>query len=89
MKRPKRYYCGIGEGMFGDDKNGNWIEYSEHKTIVEELKQALRIHNAKVRSEHLISFLHQYQKTCEVMHVNKIDAKDFVALYKTNAPRYK
>ena len=45
MKEPKRYYCGNGEGMFEDDENGHWVEYSEHKAIIEELKQALRIHN--------------------------------------------
>jgi hypothetical protein len=43
MKEPKRYYCGSLEGMFEDDTNGHWIEYSEHKAIVEELNQALRI----------------------------------------------
>ena len=41
MKEPKRYYCGNGEGMFEDNKNGDWIEYSEHKTIVEELFKPL------------------------------------------------
>jgi hypothetical protein len=51
MKEPKRYYCGIGEGMFEDDTNGHWIEYSEHKAIVEELNQALRIHDVVGRSE--------------------------------------
>jgi hypothetical protein len=53
MKEPKRYYCGNGEGMFEDKKNGNWVEYSEHKAIVEELMQALRIHDVVGRSEQL------------------------------------
>ena len=43
MKEPKRYYCGNGEGMFEDDKNGHWIEYSEHKAIVEALSEQLRL----------------------------------------------
>jgi len=42
MKEPKRYSCGNGEGMFEDDKNGHWIEYSEHKAIVETLTEQLR-----------------------------------------------
>ena len=41
MKEPKRYYCGSGEGMFEDNKNGDWIEYSEHKAIMEELSKSL------------------------------------------------
>lgn len=44
MKEPKRYYCGNGEGMFEDDKNGHWVEYSEHKAIVEALTEQLRKH---------------------------------------------
>ena len=42
MKEPKRYYCGNGEGMFEDDKSGHWVEYSEHKVIVEALTEQLR-----------------------------------------------
>ena len=45
MKEPKRYYCGNGEGMFEDDKNGHWVEYSEHKAIVEALTEQLRKHD--------------------------------------------
>ena len=41
MKEPKRYCCGNGEGMFEDDKNGHWVEYSEHKDIVEALSEKL------------------------------------------------
>jgi hypothetical protein len=44
MKEPKRYYCGNAEGMFEDDKNGHWVEYSEHKAIVEALTEQLRKH---------------------------------------------
>ena len=53
MKKPKRYYCGNGEGMFEDDKNGDWVEYSEHKAIVEALTEQLRKHNVVGRSEQL------------------------------------
>jgi hypothetical protein len=51
MKEPKRYYCGNGEGMFEDDKNGHWVEYSEHKAIVEALTEQLRKHDVVGRSE--------------------------------------
>ena len=54
MKEPKRYYCGNGEGMFEDDKNGDWVEYSEHKAIVEALTEQLRKHNVAERSEQLV-----------------------------------
>lgn len=53
MREPKRYYCGNGEGMFEDDKNGHWVEYSEHKAIIEELKQALRVHDVSVAKRKL------------------------------------
>jgi hypothetical protein len=53
MKEPKRYYCGNGEGMFEDDKNGHWVEYSEHKAIVEALTEQLRKHAVVGRSEQL------------------------------------
>ena len=36
------------------------------------------------RSEQLIGFLKDYQKSCELIHVNKIDAKNFVEHWKTN-----
>ena len=52
MKEPKRYYCGNGEGMF-EDKNGHWVEYSEHKAIVEALTEQLRKHAVCGRSEQL------------------------------------
>lgn len=42
MKEPKRYYCGNGDRMFDDDTNGHWIQYSEHKAIVEVLTERLR-----------------------------------------------
>ena len=54
MKEPKRYNCGNGEGMLEDEKSGHWIEYAEHKAIVEELIQALRIHDVVGRSEQFI-----------------------------------
>lgn len=53
MKEPKRYCCGNGEGMFEDDKNGHWVEYSEHKAIVEALTEQLRKHTVVERSEQL------------------------------------
>ena len=53
MKEIKRYYCGNGEGMFEDDKNGDWVEYSEHKAIVEALIEQLLKHDVEGRSEQL------------------------------------
>ena len=49
-----------------------------------EVVNKLPIHTVVGRSEQLVSFLRQYQKACEIMHVNKIDAKNFVEQYKTN-----
>ena len=53
MKEPKRYYCGSGVGMFEDDKIGHWIEYSEHKAIVEALSEQLRLADVVGQSEQL------------------------------------
>lgn len=44
----------------------------------------LPIQHVRQQSEQLVSLLRQYQKACEIMHVNKIDAKNFVEQYKTN-----
>jgi len=46
--------------------------------------EQLKLYDVVGRSEQLVSFLRQYQKACEIMHVNKIDAKNFVEQYKTN-----
>ena len=62
MKEPKRYYCGNGEGMFEDDKNGHWVEYSEHKAIVEALGEQLRLGAVVGRSEQLKAFNTWFQK---------------------------
>ena len=51
--------------------------------FIDELEQ-LTIPAVVSQSEQLVSFLRQYQKACEIMHVNKIDAKNFVEQYKTN-----
>ena len=55
MKEPKRYNCGNGEGMFEDDKNGHWVEYSEHEAIVKALKEQCNIADVVGRSEQLPS----------------------------------
>jgi hypothetical protein len=52
--------------------------------VLKKLDKALTIPDVVGQSEQLVSFLRQYQKTCEIMHVNKINAKDFVGHYKTN-----
>ncbi len=57
MKEPKRYSCGNGEGMFEDDNNGHWVEYSQYKAIVEALTEQLRIHDVVGRSEQLRAFV--------------------------------
>lgn len=53
MKEPKRYYCGNGEGMFEDNKSGHWVEYSEHKAIVDALTKQLLKHDVVEQSEQL------------------------------------
>lgn len=60
---------------------------TEPEQIINELYSKVKnlgIHSVVGRSEQLVSFLRQYQKACEIMHVNKIDAKNFVEQYKTN-----
>lgn len=66
MKEPKRYYCGNGEGMFEDDKNGHWVEYSEHKAIVEALTEQLRKHAVVGRSEQVYCLCQTPEKVQEV-----------------------
>lgn len=58
MKKPKRYYCGNGEGMFEDNKNGDWIEYSEHKAIVEVLTKQLRNLTKQLHKQTVIREFH-------------------------------
>jgi len=65
MKEPKRYYCGNGEGMFEDDKNGHWVEYSEHKAIVETLTEQLRKHDVGNRRELLCAFFKYFRDNGE------------------------
>lgn len=64
MKEPKRYYCGNGEGMFEDDENGHWVEYSEHEAIVEALTDQLRKH-AVMCEFHCERFDFGRDKKCE------------------------
>jgi hypothetical protein len=66
MKEPKRYYCGNGEGMFEDDKNGHWVEYSEHKAIVEALSDQLRLGAVVDRGEQLL---------CPICSSDNVDAE--------------
>lgn len=53
-------------------------------TSSEAKEQLLVLFGVVGQSESLVSFLRQYQNACEIMHVNKIDAKNFVEQYKTN-----
>ena len=50
----------------------------------EYVQEQLRLFAVMQRSEQLIGFLKDYQKSCELLHVNKIDAKNFVEHWKTN-----
>lgn len=36
MRSPKitRYTCGNGEGMFENNRNGGWVEHSEHRAVM-------------------------------------------------------
>lgn len=65
----------------------SYIDYLEEKLESQNSSpsdEALPIGGVVGRSEQLVSFLREYQKACEIMHVNKIDAKNFVERYKTN-----
>ena len=51
---------------------------------VEAKEQLLLLFGVMQPSEQLIGFLKDYQKSCELMHVSKIDAKNFVEHWKPN-----
>ena len=48
MAKIKRYYCGNGEGMF-EEKNGEWVEWSEYQKLNKELQRLLQQCNVKRR----------------------------------------
>jgi hypothetical protein len=59
MKEPKKYYCGNGERMFEDDKNGHWVEYSKHKAIVKVITECLiELQNFKFRTNDIRKHKH-------------------------------
>lgn len=60
------------------------ISVLRYITELEEAVKKCSIPDVVEQSEQLVSFLCQYQKACEIMHVSKIDAKNFVEQYKTN-----
>ena len=59
------------------------VQLKHAKLIMDAVKNC-SIPAVMQRSEQLIGFLKDYQKSCEIMHVNKIDAKNFVEHWKTN-----
>ena len=61
-----------------EECNANRIDAETAKEQVLDLFAVIQ------RSEQLIGFLKDYQKSCELMHVNKIDAKNFVEHWKSN-----
>lgn len=68
-----------------DKINKIWYQMNMKEITSEEAKQqVLDLFAVMQRSEQLIGFLKDYQKSCELMHVNKIDAKNFVEHWKTN-----
>jgi len=85
-----KYECKENDAIIelGRDKDEVliYIQGETAKTVIglKDLHQALNMFDVVERSEQLVSFLRQYQNTCEIMHLNKIDAKNFVELYKTN-----
>lgn len=85
MKKPKRYYCGNGEGMFEDNKNGDWIEYSEHKAIVKALTDQLR---KQAVSGSLLKSLHQDLKGFQEMGFLTPDAKSGLGIAIEQVERY-
>lgn len=65
--------------------DGDVVDVPSVATELEELfLKLLHIHDVSNRREQLIGFLKDYQKSCEIMRVNKIDAKNFVEHWKTN-----
>ena len=68
-----------------DKINKIWYQMNMKQITPEEARQqVLDLFAVMQRSEQLIGFLKDYQKSCELMHVNKIDAKNFVEHWKIN-----
>ena len=68
-----------------DKVNKIWYQMNMKEITSEEARQqVLDLFAVMQRSEQLIGFLKDYQKSCELMHVSKIDAKNFVEHWKTN-----
>lgn len=68
-----------------DKINKIWYQMNMKQITSEEARQqVLDLFAVMQRSEQLIGFLKDYQKSCELMHVNKIDAKNFVEHWKIN-----
>jgi hypothetical protein len=68
-----------------DKVNKIWYQMNMKEITSEEARQqVLDLFAVMQRSEQLIGFLKDYQRSCELMHVSKIDAKNFVELWKTN-----
>lgn len=68
-----------------DKVNKIWHQMNLKEITSEEARQQLLdLFAVMQRSEQLIGFLKDYQKSCELMHVSKIDAKNFVEHWKTN-----
>ena len=68
-----------------DKINKIWYQMNMKQITSEEARQqVLDLFAVMQRSEQLIGFLKDYQKSCELIHVNKIDAKNFVEHWKTN-----
>jgi len=68
-----------------DKINKIWYQMNMKEITSEEARQqVLDLFAVMQRSEQLIGFLKDYQKSCELLHVNKIDAKNFVEHWKTN-----
>jgi hypothetical protein len=68
-----------------DKVNKIWYQMNMKEITSEEARQqVLDLFAVMQRSEQLIGFLKDYQKSCELMHVNKIDAKNFIEHWKTN-----
>lgn len=67
-----------------DSLGGMEREKAIYQSVLKDYRKQFAISDVVEQSEQLVSFLRQYQKTCEILHVNKIDAKNFVEQYKTN-----
>ena len=62
MRKPRitRYTCGNGEGMFENNRNGAWVEHSEHVAVMKhtaiEFAKWMRQEDTQINAEKYAGF---------------------------------